>query len=84
MKRGLIGSAEAAGTTPVLKRLVWLIVCLGAGGLIGAAGSALTGNNAWYLAIPVAVAAGWMFFANPVKCDPALNERKSPTDGSAN
>lgn len=55
---------------PLLKRIAWLAACVTAGVLVGAAGSALTDNDAWYLAVPAAVAAGWLFFANPARCDP--------------
>jgi len=57
------------------KRLAWLLASVGAGVLVGAAGSALTGNSYCYLAIPAAVAAGWLFVANPSTCEPSAGRR---------
>lgn len=53
-----------------LRRLAWLLACVGAGVVVGFAGSTVTGNDYWYLAIPAAMAAGWLFFANPAACEP--------------
>jgi hypothetical protein len=50
-------------------RLTWLLACVGAGALVGWAGAALTDTTLWYLAIPVAVAAGWLLLADPTRCD---------------
>lgn len=47
------------------RRLLGLLACLAAGLGVGVAGEALTGNQAWYLAIPAAVALGWLVVANP-------------------
>lgn len=51
-------------------RLACLLACFLAGLGIGYAGEALTGHPAWYLAIPAALAAGWLFLADPTKCEP--------------
>lgn len=50
------------------RRLAWLLACIGGGVIVGAVGSALTGDESWYLAIPAVVALGWLFIANPSKC----------------
>jgi hypothetical protein len=51
-----------------LVRLAWLLACLACGGLVGGLGRHLTGEDVWFLAIPAAVALGWLFFANPGEC----------------
>lgn len=53
-----------------LKRLAWLFACFFAGLLIALVGESLTGHQAWYLAIPALIAAGWLFVADPTKCEP--------------
>lgn len=55
-----------------LKRLAWLLACMGVGTLVGFVGSAVSGNTVWYLAVPAAVAAGWLFFADPTQCEPSV------------
>lgn len=56
----------------VLKRLYWLLACIFAGVLIGFAGSAVSGNDIWYTAVPAVVAIGWLFFADPSQCMPPV------------
>lgn len=51
------------------RRLVWLLVCAVAGITIGAIGNALTQAAEWFLAIPVALAAGWLWWADPTQCE---------------
>lgn len=51
-------------------RLVWLVLCLAAGVAAGMAGAWFSGNLYWYLAIPVALAIGWLRVANPEECIP--------------
>lgn len=53
-----------------VRRLLWLLACVAVGAGIGAAGAALTGETAWYLAIPAVVALGWLVLANPAECEP--------------
>lgn len=58
-----------------LKRAVWLLGCFAAGGVVGVVGSTLTGSDFWYLAIPAAIAAAWMFVADPTECEPTRGDR---------
>lgn len=51
-------------------RAIALLAVLGTGGLLGAAGYWLTGSQHWFLAIPGALAVGWLFLANPLACAP--------------
>jgi hypothetical protein len=56
------------------KRLAWLVACVVVGAAVGVVGSALTGSAYWYVAIPAAIAAGWLFFANPTACEPPARD----------
>lgn len=51
-------------------RLLLLLACLAAGLAIGLLGSFLTGDTAWYLAVPAAIGLGWLFVADPTQCEP--------------
>lgn len=53
-----------------MRRATLLIVCLVGGGAAGVVGEWASGSQWWYLGIPVAVAAGWLFIANPEHCIP--------------
>jgi len=62
-----------------LKRLALLLACFVTGLVIALVGEALTGNQAWYLAIPAIIAAGWLFVANPTECvTPPKGRKESP------
>jgi len=54
----------------VKRRLVWLLACIALGLGVGFAGFHFTGNQVWFLALPVALLAGWFVFADPTKCLP--------------
>ncbi len=49
-------------------RVLALLAVLATGALLGAAGAWLTGSQYWFLAIPGALALGWLFLANPLGC----------------
>lgn len=51
------------------RRAGWLALLLGAGIAVGWVGSTWTGDAAWYLAIPVAIVAGWWRLADPTRCE---------------
>jgi len=51
-------------------RLLLLLALFAGGAVVGGLGAGVTGNPAWWLAIPVAVAAGWLFVADPTACVP--------------
>jgi hypothetical protein len=51
-------------------RLAVLLACFLAGLAAGYIGESLTGHQAWYLAIPAALAVGWLFLADPKQCEP--------------
>jgi hypothetical protein len=57
-------------TRSTAKRLLLLAACIGGGLGAGLAGYALTGEQAWFLAVPAAMAAGWMFVGDPTRCTP--------------
>jgi hypothetical protein len=50
------------------QRLYLFVACLTTGIGVAVAGSAISGSDWWYLAIPVAIAIPWMFLANPEQC----------------
>ena len=66
-------------------RLVWFLACLSAGAATGMAGAWFTGNPYWYLAIPAALALGWLWVANPEECTPPATRRagRAPDDDGA-
>lgn len=66
-------------------RLAWLAGCLSAGAAVGMAGAWFTGNPYWYLAIPAALALGWLRVANPEECTPPATRRagRAPDDDGA-
>ena len=49
-------------------RLVLLLACTAAGLAVGALGLWRGGTSAWFLAVPAAVALGWLFVADPTAC----------------
>lgn len=60
----------AGGPRPSTGKRVLLLLSLTAvGWLVGAAGSAASGSAFWYCAIPAAVAVGWLFVADPSRCE---------------
>lgn len=59
---------RAEGPTTSLRAWALLAVA-GFGTALGASGVWLTGSDAWWLAVPAAMAAGWVFLANPLACE---------------
>lgn len=55
----------------MLRRLILLLVCLGAGSTIGVLGALATDSEWWYLAVPITLAAGWLWVGTPEQCDHA-------------
>jgi hypothetical protein len=47
-----------------------LLAVIATGSSLGAVGAWLTGSQHWFLAIPSALAVGWLFLANPLACQP--------------
>ncbi len=65
------GSTDERGASPaggLRRRLFWLAVCAAVGLLAGAVGSAWSDNEWWWLAIPAALAVGWLYFSDPTAC----------------
>lgn len=52
------------------RRLYGLLACTLAGTVVGALVQWLTGSGAGYLAVPAAIAIGWLFVADPTQCTP--------------
>ena len=51
------------------RRLAWLVACVGVGALVGGVGSSISGDDVWFVAIPAAMAIGWLFVADPAECE---------------
>ena len=66
-------------------RAIALVAVLSTGALLGAAGSWLTGSQHWFLAIPGALAVGWLFLANPLACtaEPSASEGTAGPNSAA-
>ncbi|MCX8004021.1 MAG: hypothetical protein N2688_03540 [Burkholderiaceae bacterium] len=50
------------------RRLLLLTLLAAAGAAVGAIGQAMSGSAWWFLAVPAAVAAGWLALADPTRC----------------
>ncbi len=50
------------------RRFVLLAACVLGGLAVGIAGRAVSGDDAWFLALPAAVALGWLFVGDPTRC----------------
>ncbi|MDH5538099.1 MAG: hypothetical protein OEY03_01730 [Rhizobacter sp.] len=64
-----------------LRRFVWLLVCIAVGLGVAAVGKLLTGSSAWALAVPLAIAIGWLFIADPTRCVPTRPLRSKADRG---
>jgi hypothetical protein len=53
-----------------LRRIVLFVICLLLGTAVGVVGFMASGSQWWYVAIPGALAAGWLTIANPERCMP--------------
>ncbi len=66
----LVQRARRTAPPNTAPRAIALVAVLSSGALVGAAGSWLSGSQLWFLAIPGALAVGWLFLANPLACTP--------------
>jgi len=66
----LLQRARTAPAPATGARLAALLALLALGALLAAAGHLLFGGTAWVLALPGALAAGWLVLANPHACLP--------------
>jgi hypothetical protein len=53
-----------------VRRAFLLVGCLVLGSVVGFLGAQASGSDWWYVAIPGAVALGWLLVANPENCGP--------------
>lgn len=60
----------ALGNRQILQRVVTLVLAIGAGTAVGLIVQASLGSSWGFLAIPIAVAAGWLWWADPSQCTP--------------
>jgi hypothetical protein len=59
------------------------MACIALGCLVGVLGSRVSGSAWWYLAIPGAVAAAWLFVADPQRCARRNEPRPRGPGGAA-
>jgi len=71
-------SLPARSAPSVWRRLLLLLVCVAGGVAVGLAGLRITGGSAWFLAVPVFVAAAWLRVANPDDCAPCRRPGEPP------
>lgn len=64
------GTEVVPAPASLKRRLFWLLICMALGLGIGLLGEHLTSDPRWFLALPAALAVGWLFFANPAECEP--------------
>lgn len=61
--------APETGAT-LRQRALLLFACLALGLGVGLVGQHFTSSTAWFLAIPICLAVGWFFVADPTACIP--------------
>ena len=61
------------------RRIALLLLAVSLGSLVGLLGLHFGNNEAWFLAVPALVAAGWLFTADPTVC-----ERSTKRESSSN
>lgn len=72
---------SSTASASVTRRLLLLITCVALGLIIGFIGERLTSQAMWFLAVPVCIAIGWIFVANPDECvAPQCSPRQRDTD----
>ena len=59
---------DAITHASLARRFLLLLACIALGLVIGFVGQAVTSKSVWFLAVPVCVAIGWLFVADPAKC----------------
>lgn len=64
--------------TSLPARLAWLVACVLAGLAVGYVADTFTGSQYGYLAIPILLAIGWLFLADPTKCEPPRAAKRDP------
>lgn len=62
------------------RRLGWLLACAALGAAVALAGFFFSGSQWWSLAIPAALAGGWLFFGDPTQCDRPGGVGRGKTD----
>lgn len=69
-----------AAKPSIARRFLLLIACVALGLSIGFIGEHMTSQAMWFLAVPVCIAIGWLFVANPDECvAPQCSPRQDDT-----
>lgn len=64
------------------ERLVWLLACVFTGLGVAIIGNLLSESPAWYVAVPAAIAVGWLFLADPTECERPHDKRSKRASDS--
>lgn len=64
------------GEPSTLRRALLLGACAAAGLAAGATGWWMTADPRWMLALPGVIALGWLFVADPSRCEPPAGRRE--------
>jgi hypothetical protein len=68
-ERSTLPEQRAAVAHPsIARRWLLLLACVALGLAIGFIGEGITSESMWFLAVPVCIAIGWLFVANPDEC----------------
>jgi len=59
---------QATAPASLARRLLLLLACIALGLAIGFVGQAITSQSVWFLAVPICIAIGWLFVADPAEC----------------
>ena len=57
-----------AATAHASLRFLLLLACIALGLTIGFIGQAIMSQSTWFLAVPICIAIGWFFVADPAEC----------------
>jgi hypothetical protein len=52
----------------IARRFLLLLACIALGLTIGFIGQGVTSESIWFLAVPICIAIGWFFVADPTEC----------------
>jgi len=73
-----VGEPALRAGMSLAQRALLFVACCATGTVIGVIGHSYTMQSEWFLAIPICIAIGWLFVADPnecVACDSAPNKK---------
>lgn len=69
-------ASHPRGEPSTARRVLLLCACAAAGLAAGAVGWWMTADSRWMLALLGVIALGWLFVADPNRCEPPANRRE--------